>query len=101
MRGLPLSPRIISTTVPIYEFECDECGCRFDELIAFDAPSPPCPECGAEKPRRLLSSSVGPPGRQPRGPSVRSDESRRGEREAGHQERLARDRAKRAKGEQP
>jgi putative FmdB family regulatory protein len=91
----------MSTTVPIYEFECDECGCRFDELIAFDAPSPPCPECGAEKPRRLLSSSVGPPGRQPRGASVRSDESRRGEREAGHQERLARDRAKRAKGEQP
>ena len=91
----------MSTTVPIYEFECDECGCRFDELIAFDAQSPPCPECGAEKPRRLLSSSVGPPGRQPRGASVRSDESRRGEREAGHQERLARDRAKRAKGEQP
>jgi putative FmdB family regulatory protein len=93
--------KIGRAAMPIYEFECEECGCRFDELISFDAASPPCPECGAEQARRLLSSSVGAPGRQPRGAAVRSDESRRGEREAGHQERLARDRAKRAKGKQP
>jgi putative FmdB family regulatory protein len=86
--------------MPIYEYECEKCGCRFDELIAVDAPVPPCPECGAEQARRLISS-FGPPGRQPRGASVRSDESRRGEREAGHQERLARDLAKRAKGKKP
>jgi putative FmdB family regulatory protein len=86
--------------VPIYEFECVKCGCRFDELVAVDATAPPCPECGAENARRLISN-IGGPGRQPRGPSVRSDESRRGEREAGHKERLARDLAKRAKGEQP
>ena len=48
---------------------------------------------------RRLFSDVAPPGRQPRGAKVRSDESRRGEREAGHRERLARDLAKRAKGE--
>ena len=65
-------------------------------------PSPPCPECGAEKPRRLISSSGCRRRAASRAaPTVRSDESRRGEREAGHQERLARDRAKRAKGEQP
>jgi putative FmdB family regulatory protein len=86
--------------MPIYEFECEECGSRFDELVAADAPGPPCPSCGSERVRRLLSN-VAPPGRQPRGATVRSDESRRGEREAGHRERLARDRAKRAKGEKP
>jgi putative FmdB family regulatory protein len=86
--------------VPIYEFECEQCGSRFDELVAAEATAPPCPSCGARRSRRLLST-VAPPGRQPRGAKVRSDESRRGEREAGHRERLARDRAKRAKGERP
>ncbi len=86
--------------MPIYEFECEECGSRFDELVAVDAPSPPCPRCASGKVRRLFSE-VAPPGRQPRGSKVRSDEARRGEREAGHRERLARDLAKRAKGEQP
>jgi putative FmdB family regulatory protein len=86
--------------MPIYEFECEQCGSRFEELLSSDAPDPPCPECGCERVGRLLSN-VSPPGRQPRGAKVRSDESRRGEKEAGHQERLARDRAKRARGEQP
>jgi len=87
--------------MPIYEFECEECGHRFEELVPrSDAPAPACPSCGSGPVRRLLSQ-VSPPGRQPRGAGVRSDESRRGEREAGHQERLARDRAKRARGEQP
>lgn len=86
--------------MPIYEFECEECGCRFEELLASDTPAPPCPECSSTGARRLISP-VSPPGRQPRGAAVKSDESRRGEREAGHRERLARDRAKRAKGEQP
>jgi putative FmdB family regulatory protein len=86
--------------MPIFEFECQKCGCRFDELLADDTSGPPCPDCGSERVRRLFST-VSPPGRQPRGPQVRSDESRRGEREAAHQERLSRDRAKRARGEQP
>jgi putative FmdB family regulatory protein len=87
--------------VPIYEFECEKCGCRFEELTGSEAPAPPCPECGAAGAERLISSRVSRFGRQPRGPKVRSDESRRQEKEAGHQERLTRDRAKRAKGEQP
>jgi putative FmdB family regulatory protein len=86
--------------MPIFEFECEECGCRFDELLSGDAPGPPCADCGSERVRRLFST-VSPPGRQPRGPKVRSDESQRGEREAAHQERLGRDLAKRARGEQP
>jgi putative FmdB family regulatory protein len=86
--------------MPIYEFECEECGSRFEELVAADAALPPCPSCASTRIVRLISQ-VAPPGRQPRGAAVRSDESRRGEREAGHRERLARDLAKRAKGEQP
>jgi putative FmdB family regulatory protein len=86
--------------MPIYEFECEECGTRFDELVAAEGAPPPCPECASEQVRRLISSFAPTP-RQPRGAAVRSDESRRSEREAGHRERLARDRAKRAKGEQP
>jgi putative FmdB family regulatory protein len=86
--------------MPIYEYECEECGRRFDELLLGDAPEAPCPDCGSRRLRRLISQ-VSPPGRQPRGAKVKSDESRRGERESAHQERLASDRAKRARGEQP
>jgi putative FmdB family regulatory protein len=86
--------------MPIYEFECEECGSRFDELVSAEAAPPPCPACASLRIRRLISI-VSPAGRQPRGAGVRSDESRRSEREAGHKDRLARDLAKRAKGEQP
>jgi putative FmdB family regulatory protein len=84
--------------MPIYEFECEECGAVFEELLPrSDSPAPACPSCGAKDRARRLLSGISPPGRQPRGAAVRSDESRRGEREAGHQERLARDRATRHK----
>jgi putative FmdB family regulatory protein len=84
--------------MPIYEFECDQCGCRFEDLLASEAAPPPCPECGSAGAMRLISP-VSPPGRQPRGAAVKSDESKRGEREAAHKERLARDKTRRAKGE--
>jgi hypothetical protein len=45
-----------------------------------------------------LLSGFAPPGRQPRGPAVRSDESRRREREAARGERLAAARKKRGAG---
>jgi len=85
--------------MPIYEFECEECGGRFEELVAADAAAA-CPSCGSERTRRLLSS-VSPPGRQPRGAGVRSDESRRREREAARQDRMAESRKRRAAGEKP
>ncbi len=86
--------------MPIYEFECEGCGARFEELVAVDSAGPACPSCGAERARRLLSS-VSPPGRQPRGAGVRSDESRRREREGARQDRLSETRKRRARGEQP
>ncbi len=84
--------------MPIYEFECEECGARFEELVAAESEAPACPECGSGRARRLLSN-VSPPGRQPRGAAVRSDESRRREREAARQDRIAESRKKRAAGE--
>jgi putative FmdB family regulatory protein len=86
--------------MPVYEFECEECGERFEELIAANAVAVDCPSCGATRTRRLMST-VSPPGRQPRGAAVRSDESRRGEREAARGDRIAESRKKRAAGENP
>jgi putative FmdB family regulatory protein len=80
--------------MPIYEFECEECGARFEELAAAGA-TVACPQCGSERTRRLLSQ-VSPPGRQPRGAAVRSDESRRRERESARQERLSESRKRKA-----
>jgi putative FmdB family regulatory protein len=74
--------------MPIYEFQCEECGARFEELVASEAAAPACAACGSPRTRRLISN-VSPPGRQPRGAGVRSDESRRREREAARTERLA------------
>lgn len=85
--------------MPIYEFECEGCGERFEELVGAEATAA-CPACGSERTRRLLSA-VSPPGRQPRGAAVRSDESRRREKEAGRQERISQAQKKRAAGETP
>lgn len=86
--------------MPIYEFECEGCGTRFEELVAADAAPPTCPKCGFAATRRLISN-VSPPGRQPRGAAVRSDESRRREREAARTDRIAESRKRRAAGEKP
>jgi putative FmdB family regulatory protein len=84
--------------MPVYEFECEECTNRFEELTSSDTRSLACPECGSERTRRLLSP-VSPAGRQPRGPAIRSDESRRREREAARGARLTETKRKRAAGE--
>jgi putative FmdB family regulatory protein len=84
--------------VPVYEFECEQCSHRFEELVASAAQEQACPECGSAQTRRLLSP-VSPAARQPRGAAVRSNESQRREREAARGERLAETKRKRAKGE--
>ncbi len=83
--------------MPIYEFECEGCGRRFEELVGAEAEGIACPECGSTHTERLISN-VSPPGRQPRGAAVRSDESRRREREAARQGRIAESRKERAAG---
>jgi putative FmdB family regulatory protein len=74
--------------MPIYEFECESCAERFEELVAGSAGGAKCPRCGSGRTRRLLSA-VSPPSRQPRGARVRDGESRRSEREAARRDRLA------------
>ena len=83
--------------MPIYEFECEECGARFEELVGAGVDVVPCAECGATRTRRLISGFA-PPGRQPRGARVRADESRRRERESARQDRITESRKKRAGG---
>jgi putative FmdB family regulatory protein len=85
--------------VPIYEFECEGCGARFEELVAAGT-AVTCPECGSEQTERRYSA-VAPPGRQPRGARVRSGESQRREREAARQDRLSESRNRRAAGGKP
>jgi len=60
--------------VPIYEFACEGCEGRFDELMPRAPQCVACPNCGSSRTRRLLSR-VSPAGRQPRGARVRSSES--------------------------
>ncbi len=83
--------------MPIYEFECEECGNRFEELVTGEA-SVPCPRCESGRTRRRLSA-VAPQSRQPRGAKVREGEAKRREREAARGERLAETKRKRAAGE--
>jgi putative FmdB family regulatory protein len=43
--------------VPLYEYQCDACGCRFEVIQKFSDPSvESCRECGKGPVRRLLSS---------------------------------------------
>jgi putative FmdB family regulatory protein len=42
--------------MPIYEYRCEACDERFEELLSTpDKPSPPCPSCGGGKVQRLMS----------------------------------------------
>ena len=42
--------------MPIYEFECRECGERFEELTAAGTGSARCPSCGAANAERRFST---------------------------------------------
>ncbi len=83
--------------MPVYEFECEDCGQRFEELVPSDTRA--CPALIAAPSRRGGGSRRFRRRRPARGAKVRSDESRRGEREAARGERLTETKRKRAKGE--
>ena len=51
------STRCWSNDVPLYEYQCDACGCRFEVIQKFSDPFvESCKECGKGPVRRLLSS---------------------------------------------
>jgi putative FmdB family regulatory protein len=43
--------------MPLYEYQCDACGCRFERIQKFsDPPVTDCPNCGQPQVHKLLSS---------------------------------------------
>ena len=51
------STRCWSNNVPLYEYQCDACGCRFEVIQKFSDPAvESCKECGKGPVRRLPSS---------------------------------------------
>lgn len=51
------SRRLGVLTVPLYEYQCDSCGERFEVIQKFsDPPADACARCGSGPVRRLLSS---------------------------------------------
>lgn len=46
--------------MPIYEFRCEACGERFEELVAAGTSSRPCAACGSRRTERLLSAQAAP-----------------------------------------
>ena len=70
----------------MYEFECGECGERFEELLPVGTESATCPACGAEGAERKLSSFG--MSRQPTGNQRRRMEDKRGTNRDGARQRF-------------
>jgi putative FmdB family regulatory protein len=86
--------------VPLYEFDCSNCGARFEEVVPAGCAAP-CPACGGERVNRVFSQiaergvAVGLSG-----PAARDSDARRAQREAAKKERFVAER-KRRRGEGP
>jgi putative FmdB family regulatory protein len=46
--------------VPIYEFVCERCDGRFEDLVEAGTEAAACPSCGAERTRRVYSAHGSP-----------------------------------------
>jgi putative FmdB family regulatory protein len=83
--------------VPIYEFDCQSCGHRFEELVGshvgLDAADVVCPECGSAKVERRISTSYSPLQHQLTSNEKRRLEDKRGTDRGGATERFKRQRA--------
>ena len=44
--------------MPIYEYHCEVCAHRFEKLVPMSASPPPCPECGGDEVRKLVSAAA-------------------------------------------
>jgi len=62
IRDLDSEPVLLekeSGSMPIFEFECDECHHRFEELRRnTDPTTPECPSCKGKKARKLISAGA-------------------------------------------
>jgi len=41
--------------MPLYEYQCDDCQCVFEELVFGEPKTVPCTKCGSAKTHRILS----------------------------------------------
>ena len=91
------STRTTINPVPIYEFDCQSCGHRFEELVGsqvgLETADVVCPECGSAKIERLLSSTYAPTHRQLTPNQRRRLEDKRGTDRGGAKERFKQQRA--------
>jgi putative FmdB family regulatory protein len=89
--------RTTINAVPIYEFVCESCGHRFEELVGshvgLKTSDVACPECGSAKLERQSASSYAPVHRQLTANQKRRLEDNRGTDRGGARERFARQRA--------
>jgi putative FmdB family regulatory protein len=42
--------------MPMYDFDCDACGERFEALVSTDTHTTECPLCGSGETRRIIST---------------------------------------------
>ena len=78
--------------MPIYEFDCGECGALFEELVPVGTEAAACPSCGKDGASRRLSSFG--LSRQPTAAQKRRMEDRRGIDRDGARRRFTRDLAR-------
>ncbi len=83
--------------MPIYEFACESCGHRFEELVGshvgVEEAEVACPECGSTKIERELSRSYAPLHRQMTPNQRRRAEDERGTDRGGAKQRFKEQRA--------
>jgi putative FmdB family regulatory protein len=88
--------RTTINAVPIYEFACESCGHRFEELVGShvgrQTSDVGCPECGSAEVERLISISYTPLHRQMTPNQRRRLEDKRGTDRGGAKERFTRQR---------
>lgn len=63
--------------MPTYDFDCSECGARFERLVPVEQRETDCPECGAAGAERQISG-FGLISRQPTSSQRRAMEDTRG-----------------------
>ena len=83
--------------VPIYDFECDACGERFEERTA-PGERPACPACSAPEARRRYGPIPPPAQVGLRGAAARRSDATRKSREERRQEGFAKQREQRKQG---
>jgi putative FmdB family regulatory protein len=83
--------------VPIYEFVCESCGHRFEELVGshvgLRVADVRCPECDSDEVERQVASSYAPLHRQMTPAQKRRLEDKRGTERGGAKERFKGQRA--------